>query len=189
MEIGEILAILFGLIATVLGIWLKAEVDKRLALQQQVAEGKRTAYSKFNELISNLMSSSQAAHPEKQADKVAERLADIRQDIWQYGSDEVVRAYAAWNQCTYQSALSSQGGPMPSLILMAEVIIKIREDLGLSKQGGVKPSDILRIFITDIDESYKMHERAAKAFKKSLATGLVKSTALESPESMGEKAG
>lgn len=144
MQIGEILAILFGLIATILGIWLKSEVDKRLALQQQVAEGKRTAYGKFNELISNLMASSQAAHPAKEAEKVAKRLADIRQEIWQYGSDEVVRAYAAWNQCTYQSALSSEAGPMPSIILMAEVIIKIREDLGLTKKGRVKPIDILK---------------------------------------------
>ncbi len=167
MEIGNILALIFGLIATVLGIWLKSEVEKRQTLQQQVAEGKRTAYVKFNELISDLMASTQARDPDKEVARVAKRLADIRQAIWQYGSDEVVKAYSAWNQCTYESPTEQQES-IPSLVLMAEVIIKIREDLGLSKKGSIKPIDILRIFIIDIDAAYSTHKIAADLFKRSL---------------------
>ncbi len=169
MDTGEILALLFGLIATILGIWLKLEVEKRLALQQQVAEGKRNAYANFNELISDLMASTHAHSPEKEAAKVATRLANIRQEIWQYGSDDVVKAYAAWNQCTYEAAVTEQNASIPSLVLMAEVIVRIREDLGLSNKRSIKPIDILRIFITDIDESYPIHENAANIFKKDLA--------------------
>lgn len=84
MNVSEILALLFGLLATVLGILLKAESDKRMSLQQQVAEDKRKAYAKFNESINDLMTSALSEDPAKQSERVAKQLADLRQEIWQH---------------------------------------------------------------------------------------------------------
>jgi hypothetical protein len=94
VSISSILALVFGLLATVLGILLKAEFDKRMSLQQQVAENKRKAYAKFSELTNALMVAILSKNSDKEITQVAKRFSELRQEIWQYGSDDVVRAYA-----------------------------------------------------------------------------------------------
>ena len=159
MNVSDILALLFGLLATILGVLLKAESDKRMSLQQQVAEDKRKAYAKFNELINDLMAAARSKDPAKQSERVAKQLADLRQEIWQFGSDDVVQAYAVWNQSAY-TLLSGEQNSKAALVLMADVIVKMRQDMGLSKKGGIKPIDILRIFVTDIENTYDEHAAA-----------------------------
>lgn len=147
----EILTFVFGLATTILGILLKAEYDKRVSLQQQLAELRRSAYSAFNESINVFMLSSKKSPNEIQ--KTARQLMDIRQGIWQYGSDDVIKAYTLWQQCVFagsdENKLSSA-----SLVLLADFIVKMRVDLGLSKKTTLSSLDILRIFITDVETSY-----------------------------------
>ena len=167
MDIMNVLTLVFGLTTTVLGVLLKGEFDKRTALQKQVSEDKRKAYAKFNELINNLMATTRLKNPAKQSERVAKQLAELRQEIWQFGSDEVVQAYAVWNQSTY-ALLRDEQGSMAALVLMADVIVKMRQDMGLSARKGTKPIDILRIFVTDIEDTYDQHAAAAVKFRKEL---------------------
>lgn len=167
MDIMDVLTLVFGLAAAVLGILLKAEFDKRMTLQQQVAEDRRKAYAKFNALINDLMTATRSKNPVKQSERVAKQLADLRQEIWQFGSDDVVRAYAVWNQSAY-ALLNGEQDSIAALVLMADVIVKMRQDMGLSKKNGIKPIDILRIFITDIEDTYNEHAAAAAKFRKEL---------------------
>ncbi|RPH73927.1 hypothetical protein EHM76_04605 [bacterium] len=151
MNIPEILTLVFGLATTVLGILLKAEYDKRVNLQQQLAERKRSAYAAFNESINDFVLSSKSQP--KDIHRIAKQLMELRQGIWQYGSDEVVKAYALWQQCVFagndENKLSGA-----SLVLMADFIVKMRVDLGLSKKNSLSSLDILRIFITDVESRY-----------------------------------
>jgi hypothetical protein len=163
MNIAEILTLLFGLATTVLGILLKAEYDKRKSLQQQLAELRRNAYSAFNESINELMLSSK--NPPKDIQRTAKQLMTLRQGIWQYGSDEVVKAYTLWQQCVFagtdENKLSSA-----SLVLLADFIVKMREDLGLSKKNSLSSLDILRIFVTDVESRYDELTNEAKSWRK-----------------------
>jgi hypothetical protein len=151
MSIPEILTIVFGLATTVLGILFKAEYDKRMALQQQLAELRRSAYSAFNESINEFMLSSK--NPPKDIQKSARQLMGLRQGIWQYGSDSVVKAYTLWQQCVFAGSDENKLAGA-SLVLLADFIVKMRVDLGLSKKDSLSSLDILRIFVTDADMRY-----------------------------------
>jgi hypothetical protein len=76
MSISEILTLVFGLATTILGVLLKAEYDKRVALQQQLAELRRNAYSAFNESINEFILSSKKSPHEIQ--KTARQLMGLR---------------------------------------------------------------------------------------------------------------
>ncbi|MBN1310289.1 MAG: hypothetical protein JXB30_02640, partial [Anaerolineae bacterium] len=95
------------------------------------------------------------------------QFADLQPEIWQYGSDDVVQAFAVWYQIMRELG-DGQQDPAVALVLMADVIVKMRQDMGLSKKKGIPPLDILRIFITDIEDTYNEHAAAAREFKKSL---------------------
>jgi len=75
VDITQVLTLLFGLVATVLGILLKGEYDKRIALQQQVSELRRKAYSAFNEAINDLLASTKEKAPPR-------RLARLPGSSW-----------------------------------------------------------------------------------------------------------
>jgi hypothetical protein len=55
-----------------------------------------------------------------------------------------------------------------ALVLIADIIVKMRQDMGLTKKDSIKPIDILRIFVTDIETGYEENAAAAKKFKKDL---------------------
>ncbi len=162
MNIAEILTLVFGLATTVLGILLKAEYDKRINLQQQLAELRRNAYSAFNESINAFMLSSK--NPPEVIQRTAKQLMDLRQGIWQYGSDEVIKAYTLWQQCVWagndENKLSSA-----SLVLLADFIVKMRVDLRLSKKNSLSSLDILRVFITDVETRYDELANEARVWR------------------------
>jgi hypothetical protein len=162
MSIAEILTLIFGLATTILGILLKAEYDKRVTLQQQLAELRRSAYSAFNESINEFMLASKS--PARDIQRTAKQLMGLRQGIWQYGSDEVVKAYTLWQQCVFagsdENKLSSA-----SLVLLSDFIVKMRIDLGLSKKDSLSSLDILRIFVTDVESRYDELADEARAWR------------------------
>lgn len=165
MGLSDILTIVFGLIATALGIMLKAEYDKRMLLQQQVAENKRKAYSKLNELWNDLLKVSKERNSDQKIHAYAKQMLEARQEIWQYGSDEVVKAFSLWSQCSFIGGEDHKHG---AVVLMADMIVKMRQDLGLSKKESLTALDILRIFLTDIEEKYDDYVKEAKDFRKRL---------------------
>jgi len=170
MELTYVLTALSALLTlstTVLGILLKSENDKRMALQQQVAEQKRNAYAKFGTLISTVIAAPGSPDAAKRAEKLTKEITDLRKEIWTFGSDEVVKAYAVWHQRHYRSS-AEQTEATGSLALMADVIVKMRQDMGLSKRKSLKPIDILRILITNVEEKYDEEAKAAIKFREQL---------------------
>lgn len=164
MTLPNILTLLLGLATTVLGILLKAEYDKRIALQQQVEEKKREAYAKFNETINDFLTAANQKDSSKGMDIVAKQLIKMRQGIWQYGSGEVVKAYSIWSQCMF-AAKTDDKLSAASLVLMADLIVKMRKDLGLSKPKPLNSLDILRVFTTDADSRYDELANDAKIWR------------------------
>ena len=145
--------LIFGLVATVMGILLKAEYDKRSALQQQVSEHKRKAYAAFNDTINDFLTHAKEKEQTRNIERAAKQLMELRQGIWQYGSDEVVKAFALWNQCVFASN-NDNDLAAAAIVLMADLIVKMRRDLGLSKVNTLSSLDILRVFINDVETKY-----------------------------------
>jgi len=95
---------------------------------------------------------------------------ELRQGIWQYGSDEVVKAYTLWQQCVFAGDETNDLSAA-SLVLMADLIVKMRKDLGLSKSKTISALDILRVFVNDTEAKYDDLVRAARDWReKFLAT-------------------
>ncbi len=88
-------------------------------------------------------------------------LVESRQKMWTFGSPKVIRAYSALQQASFRS----QGNA--TMILTADLILAMREDMGLSNDG-ITALDILRVFLTDADETYDEAKAAAEEFKQKL---------------------
>jgi len=167
MNLGNILTLIFGLATTVLGILLKGEYDKRMALQQQVSEHKRSAYAAFNETINSFLVGAKDTNQTKNAEQTVKQLIELRKEIWQYGSDDVIKAFAAWSQCNF-AAKGDDNLSKATIILMADLIVKMRIDLGISRPNSITPLDILHIFLNDIELKYDGLTANAKKFRDSL---------------------
>jgi len=167
MDISNTLVLLFGLATTALGILLKGEYDKRAALQKQVSDYKHSAYEAFNEAINEFLAGAKDKDQAKNAERAVKQLMDLRKGIWQYGSDEVVKAYALWNQCVF-AAKDDNELSGAAIILMADLIVKMRKDFGLSNSDSLTSLDILQVFINDIEVKYDDLTTTARKFRKKL---------------------
>jgi len=174
---SEVLASLFGVLSVLLtgalaivGIRYQNEARRREQLQEQLFEKKREAYSSVNELLTKFL-----AYPKileklgstkrvaKYMDEMTDALIDARQKVWTFGSPKVISAYSALQQVSFKP----QGNAV--VVLAADLILAMREDMGLSNDG-ITALDILRVFLTDADETYDEAKAAAEGFKERLRT-------------------
>ena len=100
-------------------------------------------------------------HSEKQMDEMSKALMESRQRVWTFGSPKVISAYSALQQVSFRP----QGNAI--VVLTADLILAMREDMGLSNDG-ITALDILRMFVTDVDETYDGMRAAAEEFKQKL---------------------
>lgn len=174
---SQVLVGLLGLLAVILGglfarerTKLQDEQGRRQQVQEQLSEKKREAYSSVNEVLTKLF-----AYPKileklgstkrmaKYMDEMTDALIEARQRVWTFGSPEVIRADSALQQVS----LRPQGNAI--VVLAAELILAMREDMGLSNDG-ITALDMLRVFPTDADETYDEARAAAEEFKEKLRT-------------------
>lgn len=153
MDIQTILTLVFGIATTLLSILLKAEYDKRTILQQQVDDRKRDAYSKFNQIINDFIRVINKKDEKIDYKKIVDSLMQHQKEIWQYGSDEVVKAYYVWENCMWSSSEMNDLSSV-SILFLADLILKMRRDLRLSTKRSLTALDILRIFVKDIEDKY-----------------------------------
>ncbi len=165
--LGVLAAVATGA-AAILGIRLRTEADTRRALEQQVYENKRVAYSGFHGFINDILAQARRDETPSQSDKrlkeLVRRLFEIRKEIWTYGSPDVVRAYSAFNQYSVNVQERSLGG----IVLVVDLILTMRTDMGLSNKG-LSRLDVLRMFINDVDDKYREAVIEADTFLRNLA--------------------
>ena len=174
---SEVLASLFGVLSVLLtgalaivGIGYQNEAHRRQQLQEQLFEKKREAYSSVNELLTKLL-----AYPKileklgstkrmaKYMEEMTDALIEARQRVWTFGSPKVISAYSVLQQVSFRP----QGNAV--VVLAADLVLAMREDMGLSNDG-ITALDILRVFLTDADETYDEAKAAAEEFKQKLRT-------------------
>lgn len=118
-----IITIVLSTIIAGIGWLLKNEIEKRREIEKQLSETKYNVYVSLIEVIfsifENVIKKKDEAVPEEAIDK----MFKIVQDLIIYGSDSVVKKFSQWKQ------LGSVGGEM-TIILITEVIIEIRKDMG-----------------------------------------------------------
>ena len=170
---APLLAVLSTLLASLLaiaGIRLQNEARRRQQLEEELSEKKREAYSSVNALLTKLFGfqkvlekSRSTKQSEKQMDEMSKALMESRQKVWTFGSPKVISAYSALQQVSFRP----QGNAI--VVLTADLILAMREDMGLSNDG-ITALDILRIFLTDADKTYDEARAAAEEFKQKLRT-------------------
>ena len=174
---AETLATLLGflsaaLVATtgILAVRLRTEAEKRQDLAHQVYENKRSAYGTFHGVINEVLASATLKNVDltdpEQLRRVAETLMEVKKEIWTYGSPAVVKAYTAFNQYSVgvDKGIVGKNG---LLVLLADLILAMRDDMGLSNKG-LTALHILRMFINDIDDKYQEAAEQAERFQREL---------------------
>lgn len=162
---------LLGLLSTLLAAALANEFRRRQQLEQQLFEKKREAYSSFNEIVNTLLGQarvgegSQLAQQEDALAELLRALMETRQRLWTFGSSEVIRAYSDFQQVSFRQ----QGEDHAIVVLMADLILAMRKDMGLSNKG-ITALDVMRMFLRDADETYDTARSAADKFKQRLRT-------------------
>jgi hypothetical protein len=77
----------------------------------------------------------------------------------------VVKAYGVWLQCAFAGRVDNKLYAA-GLVLMADLIVKMGKDLGLSKAKSLSSVDILRVFVTDVESRYDELARDARTWRK-----------------------
>jgi len=164
------LAVILGGLFARERIQLQDEQGRTRELEEQLFEKKREAYSLVNEYLTKVLAwakisekSRSTKRTEKLKGEIAAGLIEARQRVWTFGSPKVISAYSALQQVTSRP----QGNAV--VVLAAELILAMREDMGLSNDG-MTALDILRTFVTDVDETYDEARAAAEEFKQKLRT-------------------
>lgn len=174
---AETLAAVFAFVSAilvaaigVLGVLLRNEAAKREQLTQQVYENKRNAYGIFHSVMNEVLASTTLGDVDltdpNQLQRIAKTLMEVKKETWTYGSPNVVKAYTAFNQYSVgvgKGIVGKEG----LMVLLADLILAMRDDMGLSNKG-LTALDILRLFINDIDDKYDEAAQQAETFRREL---------------------
>jgi hypothetical protein len=88
-------------------------------------------------------------HPVESSEMVR-LMADFSSKLMIWGSDRVLAEWILWRKVASEANSTGQQGSPEILVQLEKVILAMRKDLG-HKDRQLKPMDILRLFINDID--------------------------------------
>lgn len=122
--------------------WLyKHEKQKRVEVEKQLSDKKYNVYNNLTTVFFEILKQVKKGQ-KTNAEKLGDRMLDIKKDILIFGSDKVVRKYFYWEKN------SSSNRALKSF---AELIIEIRKDMG-NPQTTITPTDFLKsILINEND--------------------------------------
>ena len=146
--LGPSLLVIVGGIIT----WfLKSRVEELRATEEKLREERRKIYSQlldpYVRLFANLKGQD-TTHMIKTINSYEYRKTAF--DLNLFGSDEVVHAYNALMQYSFQSEFAKKQDPKELMRLWGSLLLEIRKSLG-NKKTKLQELDMLRAMIKDID--------------------------------------
>ena len=127
---------------------LRAELQNEF--ESRFNERKWVAYQQFADILYEMLDKSGTKKFENELPKVIQRMRKFLSQLWVVGSDDVMKAVSDWfvysNREKQANDSTSEG-----LIKLMNILIMMRKDLGYST-SQIGPTDLLRTFITDLDE-------------------------------------
>ena len=130
---------------TWIGHAVLASQQRRLDILRALEQRKRDLYAKFLKVFFEIMQESKRKSLDPS--KYEKDFMELTRDMTVYASDNVLKLFGQFRKL----ALKGQEDPKVVVQWLGEIIMAIRKDLGYSTTQ-VKPADILRTFIVDIDD-------------------------------------
>ena len=133
--------------------FLKSRVQELRATEEKLREERRKIYSQLLDPYVRLFTN----FKEQDAEPLIKKITSYEYrktafDLNLFGSDEVVRAYNALMQYSFQGESAMKQDPKELMRLWGSLLLAIRRSLG-NKRTKLQELDMLRAMIKDIDES------------------------------------
>jgi hypothetical protein len=131
-------------VLTWIGHTVLASQQRRLDVLKALEQRKRELYAQFLRIFFEILQKSRSKNFD--VSKYEKAFMELTRDMTVYASDRVLKLFGQFRKL----AIEGQKDPKVAVKWLGEIIMEIRRDLGYSTTQ-VKPEDILRTFIVDID--------------------------------------
>jgi hypothetical protein len=125
------------------------QADLQKEFSSRFNERKWETYEHFANIIRRLMENVSNKHLKQNQSKIIQELYGFTGNLWIIGGDNVIRAFNDWRRSA-PSEDADIGQKMQMLILLMQIVIEMRKDLGY-ESSAILPEDLLRTFINDFD--------------------------------------
>lgn len=134
-----------SIVSVIVGAIVKTKMEYSQRKQEFLMQQRIEPYKKLVEIIYKVQTKSNDNGVYTDLE-MREDIDEFNQGLTLWGSTKAVQKWDAWRSTTKRVPPS----PHETLFAMEDVMIQLRIDLGQSK--GLKKGDLLRVFITDIEE-------------------------------------
>lgn len=146
-----IFAVSGTIIVTLGGNTLSRYLETRATVLREHREKKSPVYEEFLHFMFRFLLPASSKKTPTTAES-RKFLSEFSQKMMVWGGDDVL---IAWGEFRTKSTKVNESGDSAELINEFENLVKrIRRDLG-HKNRGMKPGDILRLFVNDLDDNLK----------------------------------
>lgn len=134
-----------SIVSVIVGAIAKTKMEYSQRKQEFLTQQRIEPYKKLVGIIYKVQQKSNASEEYSESEMIDD-IGEFNQGLTLWGSTKAIQKWGAWR------LTAKEGFPNPheTLFAMEDVMIQLRIDLGQSK--GLKKGDLLRMFITDIDE-------------------------------------
>jgi flagellar motor component MotA len=152
--VGPTLLVLVGGIVT----WfIKSSIEELRAAEKSLQEERRKVYMEILDPYIRLFADLKREGTTRPQSEALKRITsyEYRKTSFElnlFGSDEVVRAFNALMQHTYETQKAGKGEPKKLMLLWGAFLLELRKSLG-NKMTSLDELDMLRGWITDIESS------------------------------------
>ena len=148
MESAVVAAIIIGSLS-LFSLAFEKYWEKRREIEQELRKKKEKIYEEFMRMWFKLMP--MQGSNQEDIDLEEDQFKEIAVGLTIWGSDAVVRKWSSIKRDLSPQAGKEPGNLLQSLLAIEELLLCMRLDLG-HKNVDLRPKDVLRIFVKDIDE-------------------------------------
>jgi len=132
------------IIVTVISIYIARYIEKQQSIEKEIRDEKIKIYGEFTKLVFEEVVGRKGKN--LNVNKIEKFFPNFFNKLIFWGSDDVLKSFSI-----YMSTLYKQNESDNAMFLLENLLYAIRKDTGHGNKN-LKKGDILRLFITDVDE-------------------------------------
>ena len=148
MDAAIVVALITGcvsILTVVSGAILNNYLSYRQRRNEYLRSHREDAYEKLIDVVYKMMSKSKKGE-EYSENEILDDMNEFNKGLTLWGSSKAIRLWDSWRL----SSVGKKPKPEDLLLAMERVLIQLRVDMGQGR--GVRPGDLLKLFINDVDE-------------------------------------
>lgn len=149
-EIGTALvAGIFTVTVTIISVYTTKYFERKKIIEQTLRDKKCPVYEEFVQFILKII----IKKDDVTQDEMLNFIINFTQKIIIWGSDDVLQKWQVFRNTTINLSNVQDQSPLHTqlnMVALENLLFAIRKDIGY-KNNNIKQGDILRLFITDID--------------------------------------